>query len=110
MPKASLMPRRDLKTLEIHEKLKKSNSICNCIRKKLKPGHYRLHVFSSQVSVEIVTQMQCFSNILGCTSCKEIQVIFKGEPSKGYQNKKVGYYTINGIVNGRDIWKSTKNA
>ena len=28
----------------------------------------------------------------------------------GHQNKKVGYYTINGTVNGRDIWNSTKNA
>ena len=54
--------------------------------------------------------MYCFHHILGCTACEEIQVIFKGEPSKGHQNKKVGYYTINGIVNGRDIWKSTKNA
>ena len=48
--------------------------------------------------------------ILGCTACKEIHVTFKGGPKNGHQNKKLGYYTIDGVANGRDMWKSTKNA
>ena len=47
---------------------------------------------------------------LGCTSCDEILVTFKGEPRKGHQNKKKGYYTImHGYDNGRDVWSSIKN-
>ena len=47
--------------------------------------------------------------ILGCTSCRQIQVTFKGEPRNGHQYKKNGTYKImDGHASGRDIW-STKN-
>ena len=60
--------------------------------------------------LQLFPQKYIFHYILGCTSCKEIQVTFKGEPRKGHQNKKNGYYNIMDVdANGRDVWKSSKN-
>ena len=54
--------------------------------------------------------MYIFHFILGCTSCKQIQVTFKGDLRYGHQNKKNGYYNImDDNANGRDVWSSNQN-